>query len=300
MLVSYRYTLRETGQNLWRNVLLAVATVITVGVSLAMFGGFALFQVAVDNATKRWEGGIEFVVWMQVDATREEDQSIRSMLGESPGVFEWHYMDQDDTYEEFQEIFADSPELVETVTPDILPPSYRVVPTDPDVDVVKELGDQFLGQPGVRTVVFAGEAIRDVQDLADRAGRVLFMGSFFLLAASVLLILNTLAIAISNRRREIEIMRVVGATKGFIRLPFMLEGLVQGMLGAAVAVVSNMLLRTYVIDQFSQTDAIQLLSGFRIDDTAMLRTNLMVLAIAGLVSVIGSAVAVTVYLDQDG
>lgn len=300
MLVSYRYTLRETAQNLWRNVLLAVATVITVGVSLAMFGGFSLFQVAVDNATKRWEGGIEFVVWMQVDATRAEDQSIRGLLRESPGVKDYTYMDQAATYDEFREIFADSPELVESVTPDILPPSYRVVPADPDVDVVKELGEQFLGQPGVRTVVFAGEAIRDVQNLATRAGRVLFLGSFFLLAASVLLILNTLAIAIGNRSREIEIMRVVGATKGFIRLPFMLEGLVQGMLGAGVAVLSNVLLRTYVIDQFSQTDAIQLLSGFKVDDAAMTQTNMMVLAIAGLVSVIGSGVAVTVYLDQDG
>ena len=300
MLVSYRYTLRETAQNLWRNVLLSVATVITVGVSLAMFGGFSLFEAAVDNATKRWEGGIEFVVWMQVDAVRAEHQSIRSLLSESPGVKDYTYMDQAATYEEFREIFADSPELVESVTPDILPPSYRVVPADPDVDVVKELGDQFLGQPGVRTVVFAGEAIRDVQNLANRAGRVLFTGSFFLLAASVLLILNTLAIAIGNRSREIEIMRVVGATKGFIRLPFMLEGLVQGMLGAAVAVLSNVLLRTYVIDQFSQTDAIQLLSGFKVDDAAMAQTNMMVLAIAGLVSVIGSGVAVTVYLDQDG
>ena len=84
-MLSYRYTLRETGQNLWRNILLAVATVITVGVSLAMFGGFALFQAAVDSATKRWEDGIEFVVWMKVDAQNEEDQAIRAILNSSPG-----------------------------------------------------------------------------------------------------------------------------------------------------------------------------------------------------------------------
>ena len=165
----------------------------------------------------------------------------------------WDYMDQDATHAEFEEIFADSPELLETVTAEMLPPSYRVTPTNPDVDVVRELGRQFQGKPGVRTVVFAGEAIRDVQDLADRAGRVLFIGSFFLLAASVLLILNTLAIAISNRRQEIEIMRVVGATKWFIRLPFMLEGLVQGMLGAAVAVCSNTLL-PYLCDREIRAD----------------------------------------------
>ena len=297
-MLSYRYTLRETGHNLWRNVLLAVATVITVGVSLAMFGGFSLFQVAVDNATRRWEHGIEFVVWMNADATQAQNQGIRIQLEESPGVASWRYVDQEETYAEFKEIFADTPELIETVTLDMLPPSFRVVPTDPDVDVVRELGEQFLGRPGVRTVVFAGEAIRDIQDLADRAGRVLFMGSAVLLAASTLLILNTLAIAISNRRQEIEIMRVVGATKWFIRLPFMLEGLVQGVMGAMVAIASNLLLRTYVIDRFGETDAIQLLSGFKVDDAALMRTNLLVLVIAGVVSVIGSGIAVTVYLDK--
>ncbi len=297
-MLSYRYVLRETGQNLWRNGLLALATVITVGVSLSMFGSFALFRVAVANATQRWENGIEFVVWMNADALPEEHQNVENKLIESPGVANWNFVDQEETYEEFREFFADTPELIENFTPQMLPPSYRVAPTDPDVDVVKELGEQFRGHPGVRTVVFAGDAIRDVQDLAERSGRVLFVGSVFLLGASALLILNMLAIAINNRRQEIEIMRVVGATKWFIRVPFMLEGLVHGAFGAALAVASNMLLRTYVIDQFSDADAIKLLSGFRVDDAAMFRTNLLVLIIAAVVSVIGSAVAVTMYLDE--
>lgn len=297
-MLSTRYALRETGQNLWRNILLALATVITVGVSLAMFGGFVLFQVAVDNATERWQGGIEFVVWMNPDASIEQDERIRTRLQESSAVKRWIYVDQAETFEEFKDIFADTPEIIAEFTPDQLPPSYRVVPIDPDVDVVNEIGNQFKGQAGVRTVSFAGEAIRDVQDLADRASRVLFFGSILLLGAATLLILNTLSIAINNRRREIEIMRVVGATSWFIRVPFMLEGLIQGLLGALAAIGSNILLRTYVINQFGDTDAIQLLAGFRVDDPALLRTNLIVLAIAVAASVVGSAVAVTLYLDR--
>ena len=159
-------------------------------------------------------------------------------------MLSWSYVDQQEAYQEFREIFEDTPELLDIVTADGVPPYYRVVPADPDPDVVDELGNQFKGRPGVRTVTFAGDVIRDVQNLADRAGRVLFIGSIFLLSAATLLILNTLAVAIGNRRREIEIMRLVGATKWFIRVPFMLEGLVQGLLGAAVAITSNVLLRT--------------------------------------------------------
>ncbi len=296
-MLSTRYALRETGQNLRRNYQLAVATVVTVGVSLAMFGGFVLFQTAADSATKRWEGGIEFVVWMNAEATPEQDDRIRERLEESSAISRFEYVDQAETFEEFKELFADTPELLESVTAEMLPPSYRVVPADPDADVVEEIGRQFRGQPGVRTVVFAGEAIRGIQDLSDRAGRVLFIGSIVLLGASALLILNTLAIAISNRRQEIEIMRVVGASRWFVRIPFMLEGLIQGVLGALVAVGCNSLLRTYVIDRFSEADALQLLAGFQVDNAALLRTNLVVLGIGVVVSVAGSAAAVTLHLD---
>ena len=295
---TLRYALRETGQNLWRNLLLAVATVITVGVSLAMFGGFLLFQVAVDNATARWEDGVEFIVWMNADADESQDASVRNQLQESPGVLNWDYIDQQQAYEEFKQIFEDTPELLDVVKAEGVPPYYRVAPADPDPDVVEELGNQFKGRPGVRTVTFAGDVIRDVQNLADRAGRVLFVASIVLLAASTLLILNTLAVAIGNRRTEIEIMRLVGATKWFIRIPFMFEGLAQGLLGAVVAMISNVLLRTYVIDQFSDADALQLLAGFKVDDAAMFRVNLLMLFVGAAVSVIGSAVAVAVHLDK--
>ncbi len=295
---SFRYVLRETGQNLWRNILLAVATVVTVGVSLAMFGGFMLFQVAVDNATARWQDGVEFIVWMNTDAGTDEDSSVRNQLDESPGVESWEYVDRQQSYEEFKEFFQDTPEVLEIFTAEGVPPYYRVVPTDPDPDVVEELGSQFKGKPGVRTVTFAGDVIRDVQNLSNRAGRVLFIGSIVLLGASTLLILNTLAVAIGNRRPEIEIMRLVGATKWFIRVPFMLEGLVQGLLGAVVAMISNSLLRNYVIDQFSDADGLQLLAGFKVDDAAMLQVNLLVVAIAVGVAVIGSNLAVAMHLNE--
>jgi cell division transport system permease protein len=295
---SFRYVLRETGQNLWRNILLAVATVVTVGVSLAMFGGFMLFQVAVDSATARWQDGVEFIVWMNTDAGTDEDSSVRNQLDESPGVDRWEYVDRQQSYEEFMEFFEDTPEVLEIFTAEGVPPYYRVVPTDPDPDVVEELGSQFKGKPGVRTVTFAGDVIRDVQNLSNRAGRVLFIGSIVLLGASTLLILNTLAVAIGNRRPEIEIMRLVGATKWFIRVPFMLEGMVQGLLGAIVAMISNSLLRNYVIDQFSDADGLQLLAGFKVDDAAMLQVNLLVVAIAVGVAVIGSNLAVAMHLNE--
>ena len=106
--------------------------IITVLVSLSMFGAALMVGNGVDNATERWEGGIEFVVWMNPDATAEQDAVIQQTLEESEGttIREWTYVDQQATFEEFQEIFAGEPELLDAVTAEDLPPSYRVAPID--------------------------------------------------------------------------------------------------------------------------------------------------------------------------
>ena len=291
------YVLRETGQNLWRNVLSSAAAVITIGVSLWLFGGFFLFNYAVDNATARWEGGIEFVVWMQPEASLEQDDNIRTSIETSPSIRSWTYVNQEETLEEFREIFADTPELIDVVSADILPPSYRVVPVDPSPDVVAELASQFVDRPGVQEVVSADKTIRDIQNLADRVTRVFLVGSVILLTAATLLILTNVVSAIRSRGAEIEIMKVVGATNWFIRIPFMLEGLVQAVLGAMGAWIGLRILDDTVIRGLSQPDSLQLMQGFQVDRSEFYSTSFLVLVIAVVVSGIGSAVAVTRYLD---
>lgn len=297
MAISPGYALRETGTNLVRNFMLSLATVITIGVSLWLFGGFFLFNYAVDNATQRWEGGIEFVVWMNPEATQEQNDVILDAINSSPEIRDFQFVDQEAAFEEFKDIFADTPELIEVVTPEVMPPSYRIVPVDPDADVVQELANQFIGRPGVKTVVSANDTIRDIQDLADRVGIVFFTGSVVLLAAATLLILTNIVSAIRNRGREIEIMKVVGATNWFIRIPFMLEGVAQAVIGAVMAWGGLVMIERFVIQRFSQPDSLELMAGFRVETGEFLFTSGLVLVIALVVSVIGSSIAVTRYLD---
>ncbi len=295
-MISPLYALRETGQNLVRNFMLSFATIITIGVSLWLFGGFFLFNYAVDNATARWEGGIEFVIWMDPDATPEQDASIQNGL-DNPGIRDWTYINQEQTFEEFKQLFADTPEMIEVVTADVLPPSYRVVPEDPDADVVQELVRQFDGRPGVRDVVSADETIRSIQKQADEISQVFLIGSVILLLAATLLILTNVVSAIRSRGAEIEIMKVVGATNWFIRIPFMLEGLSQAVLGALGAWVGLYFLNNNVIEGLGDANSLELMQGFRVSDNEFLSTSMLVLGIAVVVSVIGSMVAVTRYLD---
>ena len=140
-------------------------------------------------------------------------------------------------FDEFRELFKDKPDLINSVTPDILPPSYRVVPQNPDADAVTALAAQFENQPGVKQVRKATDVIKDVESLTRYIKIGLWVTSIVLFAVSLLLILNTIFTAMTARRREIEVMKLVGATNWFVRGPFMLEGLICGLVGSLVAVL---------------------------------------------------------------
>ncbi|MEE9415033.1 MAG: permease-like cell division protein FtsX [Acidimicrobiales bacterium] len=297
MALKVTYMLRETGTNLVRRISLTIAAILTISISLALFGSSLLARDGVANATQRWEGGIEFVIWMIPDADADQDAAIRRAIDESPAVASFTYVNQDEAFVEFSEMFADSPELIESVEASDLPPSYRVVPTDPDADVVAELGRQFDNRPGVRNVVFASEAIKDIQLQANRISSGLLWVSIALLVASALLILNTIVVAINARRKEIEVMKLVGASNWFIRLPFMLEGLVHGLVGSGFAVVAMWGVKRWVIDGFSQSQNLKLLEGLRVTTAELINRSLWVLGIGVIVGILGSAFAVSTKLD---
>ena len=299
MTSKLKFLLAETGQNIWRNIALTLASIIVVGASLSLFGQSQLVARGVDNATQRWEGGIEFVVFMKANAEPSQDEAIRALLEASQGqeIDEWTYVDKEQTLVEFREYYADDPELIQTVTVETMPPSYRIKPTDTDAGAVAALGQTFEARPGVRSVVFATDVIREIQENADKISRATLIFGAFLLGASTIMILTTLSIAIASRRNEIEIMKLVGASNWFIRIPFMIEGMVQGVVGALIAVPILAFFRSYLIEDFSESDSLKLLQGFRVTDSEFLWISLAVIAIGSLVAMIGSIFAVSRYLD---
>ena len=138
MIGKIRFLLGETGQNIWRNIALTLASVLVAAVSLSLFGASQLVARGVENATQRWEGGIEFVVFMRADAEQGEIDAIRSTLEASTGsgIDGFNFVTKEQTFEEFREFFAGDPELLETISPETMPPSFRIQPTDTDAGAV--------------------------------------------------------------------------------------------------------------------------------------------------------------------
>jgi cell division transport system permease protein len=299
MAIKLDYVARETATNLTRNITLTLASVLTVVVSLTLFGSAFMLNQGVNNANDRFKGGIEFIVYMQPNVTTEQRESIERDLQANPDIKDdgITYIDQDETYDEFRDLFEDSPQLIETVTPEILPPSFRIAPKVQDPEVVQALGEQFQDKPGVYDVVFAFEVVKRIQETFNKIGVRFFVASILLVLAALLLILNTIRVAMFARRREIEVMKLVGATNWFIRVPFIVEGVVQALIGAIIAVVSMTFVIRPFIDELSEDRVLPIFQGFEVTDSNLLVTNLLVLGGAILIGAIGSAVAVSRFLD---
>lgn len=297
MAIKLDYVARETATNLFRNVTLTLASVLTVVVSLTLFGSALLLRQGVENANDRFKGGIEFIVYLQPQITEDQKASIQRDLAANPDVKSATFVNQDQTFEEFKRLFQNSPQLVETVTPEILPPSFRVAPKIQDPQVVKALGDQFQGKPGVYEVVFAFEVVQRIQETFNKIGVRFLAAAVLLLVAALMLILNTIRVAMFARRREIEVMKLVGATNWFIRIPFIVEGIIQTLLGAVVAVGFMTFLIRPFIDELSRDRVLPIFQGFVITDSNLIYTNVFVVGVAALIGAIGSAVAVSRFLD---
>ena len=297
MIYRFWYFFRETGVSLWRNLSLTLAAILTVGISLSLVGTSLLVREGAERATAQFQEGVEFIVFMNADATPEQDAAIRDVLDTSPAISGFAYVDKLAAYEEFRGLFSDKPELLDSVTPDVMPPSYRIVPADPDSANVAELARQFSAQPGVREVATATDAIRQIEDFSTRVSQVLLVAAVVLVAGSALLILNTVFSAIGARRGEIEVMKLVGATNWFVRIPFMLEGTIHGLIGAALAIPALFLVEDQVLSYFQESDVVPLFRGFAVPDGYVWDTSIWLLLLGGAVGMFGSAVAVTRYLD---
>lgn len=293
MAISLGYVAKETATNLRRNLLMTVAAVLTVGVSLSLVGGALLLKQGVTKATIQWRGGVELNVFMKVDSTEEQNTAVDRQLREMREVKKVTYVSQQEAFEEFGKLFENQPEMRDSITPADLPPSYRVVPHN--AELVDVIGERFESQPGVQEVVYAKDTIAKLLDVT-RTRQVLFfvLAAVCLMAAS-LLIFITIQMAIFARRREVAVMKLVGATNWFIRVPFMLEGMTQGLVGGLIAFGAIFGLRNWIIKLAIDPS----LFFDQIHATAQdaIGTGLFLMAVGATVGAVGSAVAVRRFLE---
>ena len=299
MIARISYAFRETWASFKRNVTLTMAAVITSAVSLLLVGSTFLIQRAFDNLLTRWKGDVELIVYVRSDADVNQIQVIQDALNSQPAVIDvskLRYLDQAESYAEAQKLFAGDPGTLRLLTPENIPSQFKVVPISQDSNLIRELGEQFRSLAGVREVAYA----QDVFDVVARVSQFIRIAttamSIVLLVVAVGLIWNTIRTAMFARRREIEVMKLVGATNWFIRIPFMLEGLMQGLIGGVLSCLGLWGLNTAwsnAVADFNDTE----LAALVVTDGYMRFVMFILLGIGAIAGAVGSGIAATRFLD---
>lgn len=239
-----RYIVAEAYRGFRRNLLLAGSMVIIVAISLTLFGIALLAGKQVNLWGGYWSDKIEVSVFLAKKITPEQRDSIGEQIRGLPVVDTVFYESQQQAYQRFKDQFRDSPDMVRNVTASVLPESFRVKLRDPNqFDQVHDLFCSGKTDSRGKEICNAGiDSVVDQRKLVERLFAILNMlkNSFFVLSAvlgmaAVVLIAVTVRVAAFARRKETQIMKLVGASNTYIRLPFLAEGVTAGLLGTLVA-----------------------------------------------------------------
>lgn len=293
------FLLKEAMVSLRRNILIVVGAILAVFISLSLALGALVVNEILRINTLAWQEGVHVIAFLNDEGENGVPIGAHSDL--LADVLTWEEVeyafpfDKTQAWEEYQELFAGQEELL-NIDPTILPASIRIELTNIELhSSVRFRLEQRTAE--VRQVATAAESIEQLQSLSNVLN-VLGLGMAIVLGvAAVVLIANTIRLAIYARRDEVAIMKLVGASNWFIRVPFLLEGMIEGLVGAALAVFAVWLGATNLA-QAGETFAL-----FRLDvsQAFFFRWGLLFLIFGALAGILGSMLGLSKYLrDADG
>lgn len=227
-----KYFISDALKSIKRNRTISIAAMVTVLITFFVFGTFILVALNFNNAIEDVASKVELKVYLNDEIKLVDQREIEIKLGEQHGVKEVIYESREEAFNTFQESLADNPGLLQgyTLKNNPLPSSFIVKLENPES--ATEISGSVKEMVGVENVSSQQELINTITKFVD-GFKILGMGLFILfIAVSIFLITNTIKLTVYSRRREVGIMKFVGATDWFIRWPFIIEGIIIGAIGS--------------------------------------------------------------------
>jgi cell division transport system permease protein len=270
----------EAVRSIGANISTTVAATMTVLIGMFLLGLFIALFSWVNSWTDHVRKDVIVKVFFVQDATEPQINAVQSKLLTFPETKNVVFISKEEALKKMKEKY---PELTQNLSSNPLPPAFEATPKD--ADQVKALADKLQPLPaGVDKVDYAEKKTQRILAVTNVIKYIFLLGSLILLAASTILIANTIRLSIFSRRREVEVMKLVGASNWFIRGPFMLEGVICGLIGALAAVVLLVLAKEFalpVIEGHSST--------FREDDVHALSFPVVAIILVGVSLLVGAA-----------
>lgn len=223
-------------QNIWRNGVMSVSSIFAVMITLLLVGTIGIVAFNVQEMTVSIEESVGIYVQLERELVQDEEVELGVMLSELDGVKSATYYTRDDELTKLMEAYPTSASLFESYREDNpLGGAYDIEVIDSAT--IEQIATKIESVEGVHEVLYGGDSATSLIETMDyvQTGGTIFIVSLVLIA--MLLISNTIKITITTRQTEISIMRMVGASNWYIRLPFMLEGMLIGLLGSIIPII---------------------------------------------------------------
>jgi cell division transport system permease protein len=241
-----KYVLNEVLVGLWRNVTMTVAMIITLSVSLTMLGASVLMYMQVDRMKNFYYGEIEVSIFLSENVTDAQSSAIAQAIDQSPLVASKSFESREQAFEKFKVLWRDSPDFINSVGPESLPASYRVKLKNPEQ--YKSFAATVQNLPGIQDIVDQRQLLDKVFKIFNSVQVMALVVAGFMALAALLLVGNTIQVAAYSKRREVAVMKLVGASNWFIQAPFVLEAVVAGIIGSILGFVALFVSKVVLLD----------------------------------------------------
>jgi len=242
------FVLSEVATGLRRNLTMTVAMILTTAISLGLMGTGVLIAGMISDMKQIYYDKVQVSIFLSDNVTDAQRQAIKQELASSPEVKHYIYESKKEAYARFKEQFAQQPELVQNTPADALPESFRVELVNPERYSV--IAAMFPNKKnGVDQVRDEGDFLNRLFSLLNGARNATIAVAVVQALAALLLISNTIQLAAFNRRNETNIMRLVGASRWYTQLPFILEAALAGLVGGLLAVGGLVLTKVLFVDR---------------------------------------------------
>src|SRR5215203_227715 len=292
---NFGFFMREAFKNIRLNLLMSITAITTTFICILVLGVGLLTSSHVEGVVGSVREDVSVEAYFPPDASQEEIDGIITKVEGWPEVSSVNYVSEEEAFITFKETFADRPELYENLDPGVLPASLQIQLEDvTEAEQVAQRLEQEVG--------FSDENLSYPQQTIERLNSVtsymiwgLYGATILFLISSVLLISNAIRLSIFARRKEIEVMKLVGASDSFVRTPFVFEGMVQGLIGAGLAALVVIWLNFLFIDWSRDALPFVPISGDAVNTILVLLTLVVVGVVIG---VVGSFLSVTRFLRK--
>ncbi|MCL2526304.1 MAG: permease-like cell division protein FtsX [Coriobacteriia bacterium] len=302
MSINVGYFISEAATSFRRNWVMTFGGIATIFLSLLLMGSALLMNSLVTDMVGDIESRINIQVWINDNAEDVDIDGLQTILQNTENVQSVHLVSKDEALQRFTYMTQDSPEIVEQLQGNPLPRSLEIELVDTqDIDSVLTVirnSEQFplVADPPAdpERALSYGQGIVESLLSATQTARYAGIALVGILAVvSLIFINNTIRLAIYARRNELSIMRLVGASNGFIRAPFILEGILQALVGAILAILVLLAIKSFAFPGLQQTLAF---IQFSFTNTLMTHIALVLLVSGIIIGALGAIIAMRKYL----